>query len=67
MMVTCDNKSVACRLMDSSDVVPKNVQAMVATIKTKRTIEFVIWLPSPIPRTHAHTHTHFLTQGGLGS
>ena len=48
MMARCDDKSVACRLIDSSDVLPKNVQAMVATIKTKRTIEFVIWLPTPL-------------------
>ena len=58
MMVRWDlrrDKSVACRLIYRSDVVPKNVQAMVATIKTKRTIEFVNWLP-----THTLSHSRWI-------
>merc|ERR550537_1703105 len=44
MMASCDprrGKYVACCLMYRGDVVPKDVNASVATIKTKRTIQFV--------------------------
>ena len=34
---------VACCLLYRGDVVPKDVQAAVASIKTKRTIQFVDW------------------------
>lgn len=37
---------VACCLLYRGDVVPKDVQAAVATIKTKRTIQFVDWCPT---------------------
>ena len=40
------NKYMACCLMDRGVVVPKYVNAAVATIKTKRTIQFVDWLPT---------------------
>jgi len=36
----------ACCLMYRGDVVPKDVNAAVATIKTKRTIQFVDWCPT---------------------
>merc|ERR1712166_687830 len=36
----------ACCLMYRGDVVPKDVNASVATIKTKRTIQFVDWCPT---------------------
>ncbi|CAN4115169.1 unnamed protein product [Withania somnifera] len=36
----------ACCLMFCGDVVPKDVNAAVATIKTKRTIQFVDWCPT---------------------
>ncbi|KAF8307973.1 hypothetical protein TcBrA4_0002670 [Trypanosoma cruzi] len=36
---------MACCLMYRGDVVPKDVNAAVATIKTKRTIQFVDWSP----------------------
>lgn len=42
----CDprhGKYMACCLMYRGDVVPKDVNASVATIKTKRTIQFVDW------------------------
>jgi len=49
MMVKCDprnGKYMACCLMYRGDVVPKDVSAAVATIKTKRTIQFVEWSPT---------------------
>ena len=45
----CDprhGKYMACCLMYRGDVVPKDVNASVATIKTKRTIQFVDWCPT---------------------
>jgi tubulin alpha len=48
-MVKCDprhGKYMACCLMYRGDVVPKDVNASVATIKTKRTIQFVVGAPS---------------------
>ncbi|KAF6152354.1 hypothetical protein GIB67_006008 [Kingdonia uniflora] len=44
MMAKCDprhGKYIACCLMYRGDVVPKDVNAAVATIKTKQTIQFV--------------------------
>jgi len=49
MMCKCDprhGKYMACCLMYRGDVVPKDVNASVATIKTKRTIQFVDWSPT---------------------
>ena len=37
---------MAVCLMYRGDVVPKDVNAAVATIKTKRTIQFVDWSPT---------------------
>ena len=37
---------MACCMMYRGDVVPKDVNAAVATIKTKRTIQFVDWSPT---------------------
>merc|ERR1719313_549946 len=48
-MAKCDprhGKYMACCLMYRGDVVPKDVNASVATIKTKRTIQFVDWCPT---------------------
>eukprot|EP00533_Pseudo-nitzschia_delicatissima_P003997 CAMPEP_0116105316 /NCGR_PEP_ID=MMETSP0327-20121206/14963_1 /TAXON_ID=44447 /ORGANISM="Pseudo-nitzschia delicatissima, Strain B596" /LENGTH=451 /DNA_ID=CAMNT_0003597705 /DNA_START=36 /DNA_END=1391 /DNA_ORIENTATION=- len=39
-------KYMACCLMYRGDVVPKDVNAAIATIKTKRTIQFVDWCPT---------------------
>merc|ERR1712080_349142 len=53
MMVKCDprhGKYMACCLMYRGDVVPKDVNAAVATIKTKRTIQFVDWCPTGFKR-----------------
>jgi len=49
MMAKCDprhGKYMACCLMYRGDVVPKDVNASVAAIKTKRTIQFVDWCPT---------------------
>jgi len=49
MMAKCDpraGKYMACCLMYRGDVVPKDVQAAVAAIKIKRTIQFVDWCPT---------------------
>merc|ERR1712205_234561 len=48
MMVKCDprhGKYMACCMMYRGDVVPKDVNAAIATVKTKRTIQFVDWCP----------------------
>jgi tubulin alpha len=37
---------VACALLFRGDVVPKDVNAAVSIIKTKRTIQFVDWCPT---------------------
>ncbi|OBZ77176.1 Tubulin alpha-1B chain [Grifola frondosa] len=45
-MVKCDPKEgkyMACCLLYRGDVVPKDTQAAVASIKTKKTIQFVDW------------------------
>jgi tubulin alpha len=47
--VKCDprhGKYMACCLLYRGDVVPKDVNAAVATIKTKRTVQFVDWCPT---------------------
>ena len=48
-MVKCDprhGKYMAFCLLYCGDVVPKDVSAAIATIKTKRTIQFVDWCPT---------------------
>jgi tubulin alpha len=40
------NSKVACALLYRGDVAPKDTQAAVASIKTKRTIQFVDWCPT---------------------
>lgn len=49
MMVGCSptgGKYMACCMMYRGDVVPKDVNAAVATIKSKKTINFVNWCPT---------------------
>lgn len=41
-----DYVAVACCLLYRGDVVPKDVQAAVATIKTRKTIRIVDWCPT---------------------
>uniref|UniRef100_A0A8C0I654 Tubulin alpha chain n=1 Tax=Balaenoptera musculus TaxID=9771 RepID=A0A8C0I654_BALMU len=48
-MVKCDprhGKYMACCLLYRGDVVPKDVSAATATVKTKRSIQFVDWCPA---------------------
>merc|ERR1711874_732754 len=48
-MVKCDprhGKYMACCLLYRGGVVPKDVNAAIATIKTKRSIQFVDWCPT---------------------
>ncbi|XP_055958865.1 tubulin alpha-2/alpha-4 chain-like [Patella vulgata] len=48
-MVKCDprhGKYMSCCMLYRGDVVPKDVNAAIATIKTKRTIQFVDWCPT---------------------
>ena len=49
MLVKVDprhGKYMACCLMYRGDVVPKDVNSAIATIKTKRTVQFVDWCPT---------------------
>jgi len=49
MMAKCDprhGKYLACCLMFRGDVVPRDVTAAVAMIKTKRTVQFVDYIPT---------------------
>jgi len=49
MMAKCDTrrgKYMACCLMYRGDVVPSDVSAAINHIKTKRTIQFVDWVPT---------------------
>uniref|UniRef100_A0A2C9JCI5 Tubulin alpha chain n=1 Tax=Biomphalaria glabrata TaxID=6526 RepID=A0A2C9JCI5_BIOGL len=48
-MVVCDprhGKYMACCMLFRGDVVPKDVSAAIANIKTKRSIQFVDWCPT---------------------
>ncbi|XP_059236153.1 tubulin alpha chain-like [Mustela nigripes] len=48
-MVKCDprhGKYMACCMLYRGEVVPKDVNAAIAAIKTKRTIQFVDWCPT---------------------
>jgi tubulin alpha len=48
-MVICDprhGKYLACCMLYRGDVVPKDVNAVIANIKTKRKIQFVYWCPT---------------------
>merc|ERR1712193_195737 len=48
-MVKCDprhGKYMACCMLYRGDVVPKDVNAAIAVIKTKRSIQFVDWCPT---------------------
>ncbi|KAM6893301.1 tubulin alpha chain-like isoform 1-T1 [Lycodopsis pacificus] len=48
-MVKCDprhGKYMACCLLYRGDVVPKDVNSAIATIKTRRSIQFVDWCPT---------------------
>ncbi|EAX88217.1 Tubulin alpha-2 chain, putative [Trichomonas vaginalis G3] len=66
MMVNCDPRHgnyMAYTLLYRGDVVPKNVSAAVATIKTKRTIQFVDWCPTGF-KMGINYQPPTITQGG---
>eukprot|EP00249_Psilotum_nudum_P017430 c26321_g1_i1 orf=195-1700(+) len=49
MMTKCDPRQgryMACCLMYRGDVVPKDIHVAMATIKSKRTVQFVDWCPT---------------------
>lgn len=49
MMAKCDprhGKYMTCCLIYRGDVLPKGVVASIVSIKTKRTVQFVDWLPT---------------------
>ena len=49
LLTWCDprhGKYMACCMLYRGDVVPKDVNTAIATIKTKRTIQFVDWCPT---------------------
>ncbi len=41
-----NDKYMASRLMYRGNIVPKDISAAIATIKTKKTIQFVDWCPT---------------------
>ena len=48
-MAKCDprhGKYMACSLSYRGDIVPKDICGSIASIKTKRTIQFVDWCPT---------------------
>ena len=66
MMVKChprNGKCMACCLMFRGDVVPKDVNAAITTIKTKRTIQFVDWSPTGF-KCGINYHPPTLVPGG---
>jgi tubulin alpha len=68
MMIKCDprhGKYMACSLMYRGDVVPKDVHDAVATIKTKRAIQFVDWCPTGFKVGINHEHPSVVPGGDL--
>ena len=62
-MVKCDprhGKYMACCMLYRGDVVPKDVNAAIATIKTKRTIQFVDWCPTGFKVSPDNLHAGFV-------
>ncbi|KAB1280205.1 Tubulin alpha-1C chain [Camelus dromedarius] len=65
-MVKCDHhhgKYMACCLLYHGDVVPKDVNAAIATIKTKHTIQFVDWCPTGF-KVHVNYQPPTVVPGG---
>ncbi|GLD63319.1 tubulin alpha chain-like protein [Lates japonicus] len=63
-MVKCDprhGKYMACCLLYRGDVVPKDVNSAIATIKTKRSIQFVDWCPARLQGLGSLDHKFDLT------
>ncbi|XP_008583956.1 PREDICTED: tubulin alpha chain-like [Galeopterus variegatus] len=65
-MVKCDlhhGKHMACCLLYHGDVVPKDVSAAIATIKTKHSIQFVHFCPTDI-KVDIHYQPLSVVHGG---
>lgn len=63
-MVKCDprhGKYMACCMLYRGDVVPKDVNAAIAAIKTKRTIQFVDWCPTGFKASLSYSMIFFQT------
>jgi tubulin alpha len=70
MMAKCDprhGKYMATCLMYRGDVVPKDVNAAVVSIKTKRTIQFVDWCPTGFKVGINNQQPTVVPGGGLAS
>jgi tubulin alpha len=66
MMAKCDprhGKYMSCCLMYRGDIVPKDVTAAIATIKTKKTIQFVDWSPTGF-KCGINNQAPFVVPGG---
>jgi len=66
MMAKCDprnGKYMACCLMYRGDIVPKDVTAAIAVIKTKRSIQFVDWSPTGF-KCGINSHEPTVVPGG---
>ncbi|KAK4038143.1 tubulin alpha chain [Parachaetomium inaequale] len=67
-MVKCDprqGKYMATCLLYRGDVVPKDAHAAVATLKTKRTIQFVDWCPTGFKLGICYQPPHQVPNGDL--
>lgn len=67
-MVKCDprnGKYMATCLLYRGDVVPKDAHAAVATLKTKRTIQFVDWCPTGFKLGICYQAPHQVPNGDL--
>ncbi|KAI9684668.1 MAG: alpha-tubulin [Trizodia sp. TS-e1964] len=67
-MVKCDprnGKYMATCLLYRGDVVPKDVHGAVATLKTKRTIQFVDWCPTGFKIGICYQPPHMVPNGDL--
>ncbi|CAG0923481.1 unnamed protein product [Notodromas monacha] len=61
-MVKCDprkGKYMACCLLYRGDVLPKDVNAAIASIKSKRSIQFVDWCPTAIAEAWGRLNAKF--------
>ena len=52
---------MACMMLYRGDVVPKDINKAVATIKTKRSIQFVDWYDKDENYTDDHDYDDLLT------
>ena len=67
-MVKCDprnGKYMATCLLYRGDVVPKEAHAAVASLKTKRTIQFVDWCPTGFKLGICYQPPHMVPNGDL--